>query len=141
MSTHRIVALEGGDARRHDVAREEFGERRRNRREQIGTLDQIDVRVAGAAHAGQHGVEARDLLARESDAFGQPQPEFETAFAGRAAVVVVQALHPFAPERGIGRLGENRAVLQRDARLVVIPVAHPGLDLVAREPALRACAG
>ena len=126
----RVVLLEGGDAGLHDVAGEELGERRGDALEQVVGLDEAPRSRRRRAHAGQHVREALDLAALEADGLGQREPELEPAAALLVAVVVVDALHPAAPEARVRGLREDQPVLDRDARLVVVAVAHPGLDLL-----------
>ena len=131
-----VVPFERRDARGHDVAGEQLGQRRRHRDEQVRSLDEIHIGIAGAPHARQDVFEALDVLPLESHGLGEPEPQFESTLARRAAVVIVQALHPFAAERRIVGLREDHRVLAGDPRLVVVAIAHPGLDLGARERAL-----
>ena len=93
-----VVLLEGRDAHAHDVAGEELGERRRHRRQQVARRHQLDVGVAGAAHAGQHVGKPLDARALEPDGVGQRQPEREPALARPRAVVILDARDPAAPE-------------------------------------------
>ena len=131
-----IVRAERRDARAHDVAREELRQRGRDRSQQVVRPDEFDVGVAGAAHAGQHEAQARDFLALEADGRGQREPELEAALARAQAVVIVDPPHPLAAEARVAGFREDQAVLHGDARLVVVAVAHPDLDLRAREAAL-----
>ena len=97
----------------------------------------IDVGVAGEADAGQDGPAARHLLAVEADPVGQTQPEVEPRLAPRlVAVVVADAADPHAAEGRIFRLGQDDGVLDGDARLVVVAVQHPLLELELGQPAL-----
>ena len=59
----------------------------------------------------------------------------------RVAVVVVDAADPGPPERRVLRLRHDERVLDGDARLVVVAVQRPGLQLARGSARRRACAG
>ena len=128
-----VVTLPGLDPLRHEVRREEFGQRRGDRLDQAALADQLHVAVACEAHARQDGAAARHLLPVEPDALGQAEPERETALALLLAVVVLDPPDPRSAERGVLRLRQDDRVLDRDARLVVVAVQHPLLELEARQ--------
>jgi hypothetical protein len=131
-----VVLLERGDAHGHDVAREELGQRRCDRRQQVARRHQLDVGVARAPHAGQHVAQRFDSRALEQGGVGQREPEREPALARTRAVVIVDARDPRAPEGRVLRLREDETILDGDARLVVVAVGDPRADLARRQRAL-----
>ena len=76
----------------------------------------------------------------EADGLGEPQPQLQPtlarAFATLLAYMVVYALDPLAPKRRLLGLRENEPVLDGDARLVVVAVAHPDPQLLPGESAV-----
>ncbi len=130
-----IVLLEGRQPLAHDRARRQLRERGRDAGQKIVRLDEADVVVARLAHAGQHQPQARHLVPIESDGFGEGEPLLEAAFAGALSVVVVDPAYPLPAEGRALRLAEDDPVLERNARLVVVAVAHPGPKLGGAEPA------
>src|SRR5262249_53637480 len=94
---------------------------------------ELHVAVAREPHAGQDGTAARDFFAVEPDAVGQAQPQLEPALSGRIAVVIADAPDPHAPERRVLALRQDDGVLDGHARLVVVAVQHPLLQLHLRE--------
>src|SRR5262245_6130910 len=129
----RVVALPRQHATGHQIGREELGERRCHGLEQRALPHQLDVPVAREAHAGEDRAAARHLPAVEAHALGQPEPQLEPALARRVAVVIPDASNPHPPERRIFRLRQDDRVLDRHARLVVVAVQHPLLELELRE--------
>ena len=93
---------------------------------------QRHVAVAGEAHARQHAPAARHLLAVEADRLGEPQPQREPARrpAASPSWSWMRRIHA-RRNAGSSRLGEDERVLDGDARLVVVAVQHPGLQLRA----------
>ena len=74
----------------------------------------------------------------EAEAVGQFQPALDAAVAWTAAVVVLDALAPFATQIGIVHAGQDGGVLDRDHRLVIVAVQCPGLHFAARAfPAMQ----
>ena len=122
----RVVTFPGEHALLHQVRREELGERGGHRLHEASLPHELDVTVAGEADPGEHRPTARDLVAIEAHPRGQPEPELEPAVLG---VVVLDAVDPHAPERRVVGLRQNDRVLDRDPRLVVVPVEHPLLEL------------
>src|SRR5207302_11283350 len=103
---------------------------------QAPLLDELDVVVAGEPHPRQNRAAARDLLGVEADPVGQPEPEAEPALTLLLAVVVADPVDPHPPEGRVVGLGDDDRVLDGDARLVVVAVEHPLLELLLRELAL-----
>src|SRR5919108_1242256 len=132
----RVVLLPRQDPPGHEVRREELGQRRRDGLDETSLAHELDVPVAGEAHARQHRAARRHFLTIETDALGQPQPELQAALAGDVAVVISNAADPHPPERGVVRLGQDDRVLDRHARLIVVAIEHPLLQLHPRELAV-----
>src|SRR5205814_6068559 len=78
----------------------------------------------------------RDLLPVEADALGEAQPQLESTLAGGVPVVIANPTDPHPPEGRILRLAEDQRVLDRHARLVVVAIQHPLLELQTRQLAV-----
>src|SRR5262249_790061 len=77
----------------------------------------------------QHPAQGFDVAADEADALRQHQPPLDAALARRRAVVVDDAVDPFAAEGRILGARHQAGVLERNAALVVEAVEDPGLHL------------
>ncbi|MNP34007.1 hypothetical protein D3C76_1272740 [compost metagenome] len=71
----------------------------------------------------------------ETDGLAQAQPGFDTAVFAGGAVMVEQALNPFATDLAVRAIGQDGRVLQGDVHLIVKAVGDPALDLLAGGPA------
>src|SRR4051795_6301354 len=89
----------------------------------------MDIGIDRKARAGQDRARRGDLVAVEAERVGELQPAGDAAFALAGAVMVDDALAPGAAQRRILDAGEDRGVLHRDSRLVIVSVQRPGLDL------------
>ena len=120
----------------HEIGREELGQRGGHGLDEAALAHELDVGVAGEAHAGQDGAAARHVLAVEADTGGQAQPQLEPALARLGAVVIVDPADPHPAERRIVRLRHDDRVLDGNPRLVVVAVQHPLLELNLRQLAV-----
>src|SRR5262245_27196596 len=75
-------------------------------------------------------LERGDLIASEADRFAQPQPGFDAALTSGHAVMIEDALHPFAAHVAVGAVRHDGGILLRNVDLVVITVCHPGTNLL-----------
>src|SRR5262249_4008910 len=120
----RIVLLPGRQALRHDVRREELGERRRHRLNATTLAPELHVPVAGTRQRREDALARRRLFAIEADALGEAQPQGEAPFAHRLAllllpldeeaIVIVNAPYPASAKGRIFRFGEDDRVFDRN---------------------------
>jgi hypothetical protein len=96
---------------------------------------EVDVGVDGVAHRGQDPALRHEVVARDAEGLPEPQPRLDAARPFAGAVVVDDALDPFAPDLDLGAVRQDRRVLERDRLLVVEAVGDPALQLLAREVA------
>jgi hypothetical protein len=80
--------------------------------------------------------EARHVLGAQPHSDAEAHPLGEPPLAFSFPVVVVDSPYPRSPERRILRFRDQDRVFDGDARLVVIAILHPALDLLLRELAL-----
>ena len=110
---------------------EQLRQRRRDRLDPRLLAREVHVRVDGVAHPGE--TRARS----DSSSRGRRRAPRRAAATTRSrpsvggAVVVEDPLDPLAPDLDLGAVGEDRRVLDRDARLVVEAVRDPALELLA----------
>ena len=121
-----------GEALLVDGGGEEFGEAGAHRFLPRALAAKIEVGVAGEAHGGNHVALVDDFLAGEAHRLAEAQPGFDTAGVIAVAVVVEDALDPFAAHFPVRAVGKHRAILLRNDDLVVIAVGHPALNLLPR---------
>src|SRR2546430_16556115 len=87
----RIVPLPGQDTPGHEVWGEEFGQRRCDGLDETALAHELNVPVAGEAHAGKHRAARRHFLTINTHTAGHPQPELQSPLAGDIAVVTSDA--------------------------------------------------
>ena len=114
-----------------DLRGEQLGQGAAGRLLPAGATGEIKIGIHREAHAGQHVTLAEQIVAAQTDRFPQPQPGFNPAVLAVAAVVVEDPLHPFAPGLRNRAVGHNCRVFQRNSGLVIKPVRHPTLNLLA----------
>src|SRR3989442_11041934 len=132
----RIVPLPGQNALGQEVGSKELRERGGHRLDQASLADQLDVGVAREAPPGEDRAVARHLLAVEANAVGQSQPELESPLARLGAVVIVNPADPHPAEGRVFRLRDDDRVLDGNARLVVVTIQYPLLELHLRQLAV-----
>ena len=103
--------------------------------EETALAHQVNVRLYGEARRRQQQAGGHHGFTVKAEAVGELEPALNTARPILVAVVVLQSFAPFTPERVILAAANQRGVLQRDHRLVVITIECPRLDL-----RLAACA-
>src|SRR6266702_1788857 len=86
-----------------------------------------NISVSDAATASSHGYE------RHTHGLANAQPRFGPALFARPPVMVDDPLNPLLPHLAFGAVGEDQRVLDRNVDLVVEPVRHPALELLARQ--------
>src|SRR6185436_15762225 len=129
----RILLRPVGQAFLVDLRSEELGERRANCLLPWRSSSEIDIRVHGEAHTGQHIVLRGDVLAFEPAGLSQPDPRFDSAFVTFGAVVIDDALYPFTPMLAVGHVRQYRGVFDGNRNLIVKAVVHPPLYLLLGE--------
>ena len=119
-----------------DLRGEQLGQRAAGRLLPAGATGEVKIGIHREAHAGQDVALAEQIVAAQTDRFSQPQPGFNPAVLAMAAIVVEDPLHPFAPGLRVRAVGHDRRVFQRNGGLVVKPVRHPALNLLASRVAV-----
>jgi hypothetical protein len=94
------------------------------------TYDSQMMRTAGST-CRSSSISSRGTL----EGHAEPDPELDAAGARLGAVVVHDALQPFAPHVGVGAVGEDRSILSRYHPLVCQTVGGPALELPRGQPA------
>src|SRR5690606_22970219 len=115
----RVVLRPAVQARLVDLRGEQFGQRAAGRLLPGRAAGEVDVSVHGEAHARQHQLLGQHLLALQAYRLGQAQPGFDAARLARRsdarpAVMVEDALNPFAAGVAVRAVGQDRGILQRD---------------------------
>jgi hypothetical protein len=80
----------------------------------------VHIGLDRESRSGEDRARRADEAAIEAKRMGEAQPFGDAALALALAVVVEDALAPGAAERRVLRAGEDRRVLQADARLVIV---------------------
>ena len=112
---------------------EELGEGRGHRLDPRLLAGEAHVGVDRVAHRREHAALRLQCLPRDAERLAEPQPGLDAARPGGRAVVVDDAPDPLPPDLDLGAVRQDRRVLQRNAPLVVEPVGHPALKLLAGE--------
>ena len=129
-----VVGQHAGDALAMDGGREQFGERRGGGDDQRLLDHEAHIGFAGVARGRQRAVHALHVVAVEPQAVGQHQPALEPALLfGQHAVVIVDAMDPFAAQLAVVRAAHEGGVLARHGFLIAIAVERPGRDLALVE--------
>src|SRR4051812_20256018 len=111
------------------LGREELGERGGDRLQEAAIAHEMHIGVDREARAGEDAAGRGHLVAGQAERVGEREPARDAALALARAVVIDEALAPGPAQRRILDAGEDRGVLDRDARLVPVAVQRPGLDL------------
>ena len=91
------------------------------------------VGLHGKARGRQRPAHGSDVLAVEPEGVGEHQPALDAAFLAAGAIVVENAMHPFAAQLAVVHPADEGGVLARHAGLVAVAVESPGLHLALVE--------
>src|SRR5207245_2844118 len=91
------------------------------------------VRIHREPHPRQQLALVHQVSARHSHRFAESQPCLDAARLTRTTVVVHDPLDPVLPDLALGTVGEDQRIFDRNVDLVIEPVRHPKLELVARK--------
>ena len=83
--------------------------------------------------AGKRAAPRDHIVARQAEAVGQDQPALDAAGLLAEAVVIVDAMDPFAAQLAIMHAADEGGVLARHRLLIAIAVERPGLHLALVE--------
>src|SRR5579885_2243954 len=130
-----VIRQHARDALADDARREQLSERRRHCLKQRALAHEAHIGLDRELGRGQGAAGRDDIVPIKSEAVSQREPPRDAALAGRAAVVIHQALSPQPPELGIRSARDQRRILARDRALIAIAIERPSLDLALGEPA------
>src|SRR5579883_1574978 len=125
-----VVGQHAAHALADDIGREELGERRGDRLERAARAAEFDIGIDGETRRRQNAFGRDDVVAGKTETIGELQPALDAAVARLEAVVIFDPLAPLAPVFRIGEARENRRVLDRDHRLIIIAIERPGLNFL-----------
>src|SRR5580658_580846 len=126
-----IVLAQLFHPQRDQVARKKFGQRRSDALDKWPHAHEVEIFIADKARGRQNLSRAHHPFSLKSRSFRQLDPAQDSTLAPLVAVVIHNAFAPDAAERRIGRARKNDRVLDRNDRLIVIPIQRPGLQLSA----------
>src|SRR6266852_587146 len=116
---------------RDQVARKNFGQRRRDALEERPCPHQVEILISDKARRGENLAHTHHPLAIQPGRFRQLDPAQDSALSPVVSVVIHDAFPPNAPKRRIGCPRKNYRVFHWNNRLVVITIQRPGLQLSA----------
>ena len=90
---------------------------------------EMDIGLDREFRRRQRAFLAHDVVAVEPEAVGQDQPALDAALVLAVAVVVGDAVEPFAAELPVVAAAHEGSVLARDRRLIDVAVQRPRLHL------------
>src|SRR6056297_128832 len=90
----------------------------------------MQIGITGKPCAGQNPLARGDIVWVQPDGLGQTHPAPNTALVLGCAIVVFHPGPPGAAQGGIFDTAHEGGVLHGDRMLVIIPIDHPGPDLI-----------
>ena len=109
--------------------REELGQRRRDGDDERLLDDEAHIGFDREFRRGQGAAARGHVVAREAERVGQHQPALDAAGFFAEAVVIVDAVNPFAAQFAIVHAAHEGGVLARHRLLIAVAVERPGGDL------------
>ena len=112
-----------------DRGGEQLRQAGRDRLDERLLAHEMDVGLDREFRRRQRAFLAHHVVAVEAETVGEDEPALDAALVLAEAVVVGDAMEPFAAEVAVVAAAHEGSVLQRDRRLIAVAVQRPRLHL------------